>query len=80
MGIEEAYQITWADFKQRMLRKYCTRTEIRKLEDEFDRLVVKGVDIKTYDRRFQELAVLCPTKVPDLEKTLESMWKACLGA
>ena len=71
MGIEEAHRITWADFKQRMLRKYCTRTEIRKLEDEFDRLVVKGVDIKTYDRRFQELAVLCPTKVPNLEKTLE---------
>jgi hypothetical protein len=71
MGIEEAYQITWADFKQRMLRKYCTRTEIRKLEDEFNRLVVKGDDIKTYDRRFQELAVLCPTKVPDLEKILE---------
>lgn len=71
MGIEEAHQITWADFKQRMLRKYCTRTEIRKLEDEFDRLVVKGVDIKTYDRRFQELAVLCPTKVPNLEKLLE---------
>ena len=71
MGIEEAYQISWTDFKQKMLKKYCPRTEIRKLEDEFDRLVVKGNDLKTYDRRFQELALLCPTKVPDLEKLLE---------
>lgn len=71
MGIEEAYQITWADFKQRMLKKYCPHTEIRKLEDEFERLVVKGNDLRTYDRRFQELALLCPTRVPDLEKTLE---------
>ena len=54
-----------------MLKKYCPRTEIRKLEDEFDRLVVKGNDLKTYDQRFQELALLCPTKVPDLEKLLE---------
>ena len=68
MGIEEAYQISWADFKQKMLRKYCPRTEIRKLEDEFDRLVVKGYDLKAYDRRFQKLSLLCPTKVPDLEK------------
>ena len=71
MGIEEAYQMTWAEFKKKMLRKYCTRTEIRKLEDEFELLVVKGVDLKTYNRRFLELAVLCPNKVPDLEQTLE---------
>jgi hypothetical protein len=54
-----------------MLKKYCPRTEIRKLEDEFDRLVVKGYDFRTYDRRFQELVLLCPAKVPDLEKLLE---------
>jgi hypothetical protein len=71
MGIEEAYQISWAKFKQKMLKKYCPRTEIRKLEDEFDRLVVKGYDFRTYDRRFQELALLCPAKVPDLERLLE---------
>jgi hypothetical protein len=57
MGIEEAYQISWAEFKQKMLKKYCPRTEIRKLEDEFDRLTMKGYDFRTYDRRFQELAV-----------------------
>ena len=71
IGIEAAYQLSWADFKTKMLKKYCPRTEIKKMEDEFHQLVVKGIDLKTYNRRFQELAVLCPIMVPDLEKELE---------
>ncbi|GKE34994.1 hypothetical protein Tco_1454316 [Tanacetum coccineum] len=31
----------------------------------------KGNDIKTYVRRLQELAVLCPTMVPNSEKLME---------
>ncbi|GJZ38132.1 hypothetical protein Tco_0584323 [Tanacetum coccineum] len=31
----------------------------------------KGNDLKTYLRRFQELAVLCPTMVPNSEKLME---------
>ncbi|GJX33307.1 putative reverse transcriptase domain-containing protein [Tanacetum coccineum] len=38
------------------------------MEDEFYHLTVKGNDLKTYVRRFQELATLCPTMVPDSEK------------
>ncbi|GKF83971.1 hypothetical protein Tco_0248869, partial [Tanacetum coccineum] len=34
-------------------------------------LTVKGNDLKTYMRRFQELATLCPTMVPDFEKMME---------
>nr|GEV78445.1 reverse transcriptase domain-containing protein [Tanacetum cinerariifolium] len=34
-------------------------------------LIVKGNDLKTYVRRFQELAVLCPTMVPNSEKMME---------
>nr|GEX35416.1 reverse transcriptase domain-containing protein [Tanacetum cinerariifolium] len=30
-----------------------------------------GVDITTYNRRFQELAILCPAMVPTIEKLLE---------
>ncbi|GJR89618.1 putative reverse transcriptase domain-containing protein [Tanacetum coccineum] len=41
------------------------------MEDEFYNLTVKGNDIKTYVRRFQELAVLCPTMVPNSEKLVE---------
>nr|GEV35014.1 retrotransposon protein, putative, Ty3-gypsy subclass [Tanacetum cinerariifolium] len=41
------------------------------MEDEFYNLSVKGNDIKTYVRRFQELAVLCPNMVPNNEKLME---------
>ncbi|GJR12906.1 hypothetical protein Tco_0795558 [Tanacetum coccineum] len=41
------------------------------MEDEFYNLTIKGNDLKTYLRRFQELAVLCPTMVPNSEKLME---------
>ncbi|GJU02610.1 putative reverse transcriptase domain-containing protein [Tanacetum coccineum] len=41
------------------------------MEDEFYNMTVKGNDLKTYIRRFQELAVLCPTMVPNYEKLME---------
>ncbi|GJW10467.1 reverse transcriptase domain-containing protein [Tanacetum coccineum] len=41
------------------------------MEDEFYHLTVKGNDLKTYVRRFQESATLCPTMVPDSEKMME---------
>ncbi|GJU13315.1 putative reverse transcriptase domain-containing protein [Tanacetum coccineum] len=53
------------------LLKYCPRTEVQKMEDEFYHLTMKGNDLKTYVRRFQELATLCPTMVPDSEKMME---------
>ncbi|GKE61122.1 hypothetical protein Tco_1511489, partial [Tanacetum coccineum] len=48
-----------------------TFSTVKKLEDEFYNLVVKGNDLKTYIRRFQELAVLCPNMVPNAEKLME---------
>ncbi|GKG02616.1 hypothetical protein Tco_0310252 [Tanacetum coccineum] len=42
------------------------------MEDEFYNLVVKGNDLKTYIRRFQELTSLCPNMVPNNEKLLEA--------
>nr|GEX03289.1 hypothetical protein [Tanacetum cinerariifolium] len=42
------------------------------MEDEFYNLVVKGDDLKTYVRRFQELAILCPNMVPNTEKIMEA--------
>ncbi|GJU63915.1 hypothetical protein Tco_1245750 [Tanacetum coccineum] len=42
IGIEEAYKITWSEFKKLLIKK-----------------------------RFQELAVLCPTMVPNSEKLME---------
>ncbi|GKE04409.1 reverse transcriptase domain-containing protein, partial [Tanacetum coccineum] len=71
IGIEEAYKITWVEFKKLLIKKYCPRTEVQKMEDEFYHLTVKGNDLKTYVRRFHELATLFPTMVPDSEKMIE---------
>ncbi|GJW59775.1 hypothetical protein Tco_0109110 [Tanacetum coccineum] len=42
------------------------------MEDEYYHLTVKGNDLKTYVRRFQELATLCSTMVPNTEKHMEA--------
>ncbi|GJY98278.1 reverse transcriptase domain-containing protein [Tanacetum coccineum] len=52
IGIEEAYKITWSEFKKLLTKKYCPRTGVKKMEDEFYNLAVKGNDLKTYIRRF----------------------------
>ncbi|GJW24049.1 reverse transcriptase domain-containing protein [Tanacetum coccineum] len=52
IGIEEAYKITWSEFKMLLIKKYYPRTEVKKMEDEFYNLTVKGNDLKTYLRRF----------------------------
>ncbi|GJW25329.1 reverse transcriptase domain-containing protein [Tanacetum coccineum] len=48
IGIEEAYKITWVEFKKLLIKKYCPRTEVQKMEDEFYHLTVKGNDLKAY--------------------------------
>ncbi|GJU88603.1 reverse transcriptase domain-containing protein [Tanacetum coccineum] len=70
IGIEEAYKITWSKFKKLLIKKYYPRTEVKKMKDEVYNLTVKGNDIKTYVRRFQELAILCPTMVPNSKKLI----------
>ncbi|GKF15221.1 reverse transcriptase domain-containing protein [Tanacetum coccineum] len=72
IGIEEAYKVTWSEFKNLLIKKYCPRTEVKKMEEEFYNLTVKGNDLKTYIRRFQELVVLCPTMMPNSEKLIEA--------
>ncbi|GKA88109.1 reverse transcriptase domain-containing protein [Tanacetum coccineum] len=71
IGIDQANQITWTELKRLLTNKYCSRTEVKKMEDEFYNLAVKGNDFKTYIRRFQELAVLCPNMVPNTEKLMD---------
>nr|GEX63375.1 putative reverse transcriptase domain-containing protein [Tanacetum cinerariifolium] len=68
---EQANRITWTELKRLLTNKYCPQTKIKKMEDEFYNLNVKGNDLKTYVRRFQELAVLCPYIVPNNEKLME---------
>ncbi|GJV92432.1 reverse transcriptase domain-containing protein [Tanacetum coccineum] len=71
IGINQSNQITWTELKRLLTNKYYPQTEVKKMEDEFYNLVVKGNDHKTYIRRFQELAVLCPNMVPNTKKLME---------
>nr|GEZ66738.1 reverse transcriptase domain-containing protein [Tanacetum cinerariifolium] len=47
IGIEQADKIAWTKLKRILTNKYCPRTEVKKMEDEFYNLVVKGNDLKT---------------------------------
>ncbi|GJU39612.1 reverse transcriptase domain-containing protein [Tanacetum coccineum] len=49
IGTEEAYKITWVEFKKLLIKKYCPRTKVQKMEDEFYHLTVKGNDLKTIE-------------------------------
>nr|GEX78958.1 putative reverse transcriptase domain-containing protein [Tanacetum cinerariifolium] len=71
IGIEQANRITWIELKRLLTNKYCPQTEIKKMEDEFYNLSVKGNDLKTYVRRFQELVVLCPNMGEDQEMAFQ---------
>nr|GEZ48852.1 reverse transcriptase domain-containing protein [Tanacetum cinerariifolium] len=70
--IKQANKITETQLKRLLTNKYCPRTEIKKMEDEFYDMTVKGNDLNTYIRRFQELATLCPNMVPNTEKLMEA--------
>ncbi|GJW79270.1 reverse transcriptase domain-containing protein [Tanacetum coccineum] len=71
IGIDNAYKIPWVELKKMMIKQYCPRSDVQKLEVKLWNHLVKGVDITTYNRRFQELAILCPAMVPTTEKLLE---------
>nr|GEV80261.1 putative reverse transcriptase domain-containing protein [Tanacetum cinerariifolium] len=44
--------------------KYCSKGEIKKLETEYWNLKVKGIDMLSYNQRFQELALMCDRMFP----------------
>nr|GEX11058.1 reverse transcriptase domain-containing protein [Tanacetum cinerariifolium] len=48
--IEEAYKITWVEFKKNLIKKYCPRAKVQKMKHEFYHLTMKGNDLKTYVR------------------------------
>ncbi|GKA60360.1 reverse transcriptase domain-containing protein [Tanacetum coccineum] len=52
IGIKQANKITWIELKRLLTNKYFPRAEVKKMEDEFYGLIVKGNVLKTYIRRF----------------------------
>ncbi|GKE72479.1 reverse transcriptase domain-containing protein [Tanacetum coccineum] len=51
MGVDRANQITWTELKRLLTTKYCPRTKVKKMEDEFYNLTLKGNDLKLEDSK-----------------------------
>ncbi|GJX66096.1 hypothetical protein Tco_0300439 [Tanacetum coccineum] len=66
-----------------MTDKYCPRGEIKKIETEMWNLKVKGTDVVAYNRRFQQLALMCarmfPEEVDKIEKYIGGLPDMILG-
>ncbi|GJS66149.1 reverse transcriptase domain-containing protein [Tanacetum coccineum] len=58
VGHDVAYAMPWKTLKKMMTDKYCSRSEIKKLEIEMWNLKVKGIDVLSYNQHFQELALM----------------------
>ena len=66
-----AYSISWEHLKDMLMREYCPRGEVQKLEQELWGLQMVGSDITTYINRFCDLANLCPDMVALESKKIE---------
>ncbi|GJS77532.1 putative reverse transcriptase domain-containing protein [Tanacetum coccineum] len=62
---EAAHAMPWAALKKMMTDKYCLRGEIKKIKTEMWNLKVKGTDVVAYNRRFQQLALMCAKMFPE---------------
>ncbi|GJR01141.1 hypothetical protein Tco_0524125 [Tanacetum coccineum] len=67
----EAQAVTMANADNTNRNTREREAPVQKMEDEFYHLTVKRNDLKTYAKRFQEFATLCPTIVSDSEKMME---------
>ncbi|GJZ91366.1 reverse transcriptase domain-containing protein [Tanacetum coccineum] len=63
VGIDAANATPWSEFKQMLIKKYCPRSEVQKMEAELWNSKVKGTNIIAYTQCFQEVALLCPEMV-----------------
>jgi hypothetical protein len=68
-GTDAVDEMPWTEFKELMLKKFCPRNEIQKLEQEFWKMSLNGPTHQEYTTRFQEVSQL----VPHLS-TPESKW------
>ncbi|GJW50444.1 reverse transcriptase domain-containing protein [Tanacetum coccineum] len=71
VGYDVAYAMTWRNLKKKMADKYCPKGEIKKLEVEMWNLKVKGIDVVSYNQRFQELALMCARMFPEESDKIE---------
>ncbi|GJT40562.1 putative reverse transcriptase domain-containing protein [Tanacetum coccineum] len=67
IGIEVAYAMSWTELMKLMTEVYYPRNEIQKMETELWNLAVKGNDLTTYTRRFQNCVLIVLESSPNEE-------------
>ncbi|GJW37823.1 putative reverse transcriptase domain-containing protein [Tanacetum coccineum] len=71
LGLVNANNIPWNEFKTMLATQYCPAIEIQRMEKELWTLTLKGDDIKAYNNRFHKLVLMCPELVPTEKKKIE---------
>ncbi|MFS7952293.1 putative retrotransposon gag domain-containing protein [Helianthus anomalus] len=75
LGEAAAYALTWAELKELMRKKYCSRAEIQRLETEFWHLKMEGSKIAEYVHRFHDLSHVVPYMVtPEFKRIERFIW------
>ncbi|XP_022024052.1 uncharacterized protein LOC110924342 [Helianthus annuus] len=75
LGEDAAYGLTWNELKEMLLKEYCLRSEIQKIETDFWNLTMEGLNARAYTSRFNDFARLVPRMVtPEYVKVESYIW------
>ena len=75
LGADASYALSWDELKEMMEKKYCSRTEIQKLEVEFWNLKMDGPKIPEYVQLFHDLSRVVPYLVkPEFKRIERFIW------
>jgi hypothetical protein len=67
--------MTWEEFKELIMEKYCPSNELDKMEAEFLQLEMKGVEHMQYTHKFNESSRLVPHLVtPETKRIGRYNW------
>nr|GEV14413.1 hypothetical protein [Tanacetum cinerariifolium] len=80
VGVDDVFAITWRDLMKLMMKVYCPRNGIQKMETKLWNLTVKNNNLAAYTKRFQELTLLCTRMVPGEEDRIERDCKPTIPA
>ncbi|KAJ0449155.1 putative retrotransposon gag domain-containing protein [Helianthus annuus] len=72
LGEAAAYSLSWDELKKLMHKKYCSRSEIQKLETEFWNLKMEGPKVAEYVQRFHDFSRMVAYLVEPEFKRVES--------
>nr|GEU82878.1 reverse transcriptase domain-containing protein [Tanacetum cinerariifolium] len=67
VGTDASFTMSWRELLKLMVKVYCPRNEIQRMEFKLWNLTMKNNDLAAYTQRFQELTMMC-TKIVSKEE------------